>query len=150
MSRVVVRGPRPSDRDEFLAAARRSRAFHRRWGAPPTTAEQFRAYLRRHRSAQHEGHVLVERTSGALLGVVNVMEIVRGSFQGAYLGYYLEANIQPENLRSIRLVERVGFRREGYSPRYLRIGGRWRDHEGWAVVREEWVRGGRAAAGARS
>jgi ribosomal-protein-alanine N-acetyltransferase len=99
---------------------------------------------------------LFERSTGDLVGVVNVTEIVRGALQGAYLGYYLfrpfgglgymtdglrvvidrafgelalhrlEANIQPDNERSIRLVKRLGFRREGLSPRYLKVGGRWR------------------------
>lgn len=105
---------------------------------------------------------------GDLVGVVNVNEIVRGAFQSAYLGYYgfvphagtgafttgfvqvldelfgplglhrVEANIQPGNGRSIALVRRLGFRREGYSPRYLHIAGRWRDHERWALLAEEW------------
>ena len=49
----------------------------------------------------------------------------------------LEANIQPENAASIALVERLGFHREGYSPRYLKLGGRWRDHQRWAIVAED-------------
>jgi ribosomal-protein-alanine N-acetyltransferase len=89
---------------------------------------------------------------------------VLGGFQSAYLGYYafepfagrglmrmgfelvlttafrklklhrLEANIQPQNKASIALVRSCGFSREGYSPRYLKIGGRWRDHERWAIL----------------
>jgi [ribosomal protein S5]-alanine N-acetyltransferase len=50
----------------------------------------------------------------------------------------LEANIQPSNTRSIRLVKRLGFRREGHSPRYLKVAGRWRDHQRWAMVSENW------------
>ena len=51
----------------------------------------------------------------------------------------LEANIQPANLASKRLVEGLGFRLEGLSPRYLKIGGRWRDHErSRAILREDW------------
>lgn len=52
----------------------------------------------------------------------------------------LEANIQPKNRSSIRLVRRAGFRREGFSPRYLRVLGRWRDHERWAITVEAFRR----------
>ena len=50
----------------------------------------------------------------------------------------LEANIQPANQASIALVRGAGFVREGFSERYLKIGGRWRDHERWAIRAEQW------------
>ena len=58
----------------------------------------------------------------------------------------LEANIQPTNTASLALVARLGFVCEGYSRRYLKIAGRWRDHERWAILAEDWRLGGRVAA----
>jgi ribosomal-protein-alanine N-acetyltransferase len=59
--------------------------------------------------------------------------IVRHAFRVMKL-HRLEANIQPGNRASIALAKSCGFRKEGFSPRYLKIGGRWRDHERWAIV----------------
>jgi ribosomal-protein-alanine N-acetyltransferase len=168
-SAVQVRLEVPSARraQEFLAAVRRSRVLHRGLSTPPRTAEQYRAYLRRVRQPSAIGYFVCLRT-GELAGVININEIVRGSFQSGYLGYYafaaharrgymhaglrlvlarafgrhrlhrLEANIQPGNAASIAMVRRCGFRREGLSPRYLKIAGRWRDHERWAMTAEDW------------
>jgi len=168
--RIVIRPLEAKDEREFIAAARRSRKLHGPWVYPPSTVRAFRAYLvRSGRGANHTFAARI-RGSGEIVGVVSVSEIVRGAFESAYLGYYafephagkglmseavssvidhavrslklhrLEANIQPGNKDSIALVKRLGFKREGYSPRYLKIGGRWQDHERWAVLREEWMR----------
>ena len=59
----------------------------------------------------------------------------------------VEASIRPDNAHSITLVTRLGFRREGFSLRYLKLGGQWRDHERWSLLREEW-RGVAALQGA--
>ena len=63
--------------------------------------------------------------------------VLRHAFVSLRL-HRVEANIQPTNATSIALARGAGFRREGFSPRYLKIGGRWRDHERWAVLAEEW------------
>lgn len=113
--------------------------------------------------------LVCQNADEAILGVVEISQISRGNFQSAYLGFRigaehagkgvmtaalrlvlryafdtlrlhrLEANIQPGNDASISLVRRAGFTREGFSRRYLKIGGRWRDHERWAILREDWL-----------
>jgi len=123
--------------------------------------------MHRARTPSHVAYLIRLRRSDALVGVAAVSEIVRGLFRSAYLGYYafaphqgqglmreglslvirqafgrlrlhrLEANIQPGNAASRRLVRTLGFRREGYSRRYLKVRGRWRDHERWALLADE-------------
>src|SRR5258706_12317627 len=85
-----VRLKKPSARDErrFLEAARRSRAFLRRWSPPPGTPAAYRAYVRRLGKPSHEGRFVVLRESGDLVGGIKVTEIVRGSFRGADPGSY--------------------------------------------------------------
>ena len=166
---AFLREPRASDRDEFLSLVRESRDLHRPWVYAPETSRDFSAYLQRCASSTERCFLVCRQTDGTLAGVYNISQISRGFFESAYLGYYafapaagqglmaeglelvlrhsfrklklhrLEANIQPDNERSKRLVERAGFRYEGYSPRYLKIGGRWRDHERWAITREDWT-----------
>lgn len=165
--RVVLRRPRPEDIDEFLAAVQRSKALHGRWVEPPATREAYDHLLRIGRRPNVELH-MVWTHDRELVGVFNISEIVRGPLQSGYLGYYafaplagnglmqdgiqlllrqafgryklhrLEANIQPTNTRSIQLVRAAGFRQEGFSPRYLKIAGRWCDHERWAILAEDW------------
>jgi ribosomal-protein-alanine N-acetyltransferase len=166
--RVELRSPTPADRDEFLAAMRASRKFHRPWLQSPTTDEAYDRLLSRVEDDRHDPLLVRRRDDGAIVGYYNISEIVRGFFQSAFLGYgavalyaghgymseglelvlarafgdlrlhRLEANIQPGNAASIALVRRAGFVREGFAERYLKIGGRWRDHEHWAIRSEQW------------
>ena len=104
-----------------------------------------------------------------IAGSLNFGQIFRKVFQNAYLGYQLfagftgkgymteavdlglshafldlklhrvEANVQPSNIPSIAVLRRNGFVKEGFSRRYLKINGRWRDHERWAILKEDWL-----------
>ncbi len=103
---------------------------------------------------------------GQIIGRVAFTNIIRGSFQSCFLGYSLaersvghgyafeaisaalkvifsdfrlhrvEANIMPHNARSISLAQRLGFRLEGISRRYLEINGRWEDHLRYVKLNE--------------
>jgi ribosomal-protein-alanine N-acetyltransferase len=164
-SRVLLRPPTADDEAEFLARMNASRRVHRPWLYPPLEPDAYRGYLARLDERKY-GYLACRRSDGAIVGWLNVSEIVRGALQGAFLGYggvaefagqgymteavrlvvreafgplglhRLEANIQPGNLASIALARRCGFEREGFSPRYLKVGGRWRDHERWAIRAE--------------
>ena len=50
----------------------------------------------------------------------------------------LEAACLPHNMPSRRLLERVGFRPEGYAKGYLRIDGLWQDHQLYGLLADEW------------
>jgi ribosomal-protein-alanine N-acetyltransferase len=147
---------------------RASRRLHRPWVSMPTTAEAYAAYLVRAERDVNAFYLARRRDDDAIVGFLNISEIIRGKLQSAFLGYgavaafagrgylteamrlllreafgplrlhRLEANIQPGNDASIALARRAGFEREGFSPRYLKVGGRWRDHERWAITRERW------------
>ena len=163
-SKIVLEPLTADDQDDFLAAVAASRALHRPWVNPAASPELFQAFAARMQGPVNLGFVVRRPETRQLVGFIEVTNIVRGVFQSAYLGYYafagherqrlmtqglrqlvkhafselrlhrLEANIQPENLASIALVRAAGFVHEGYSQRYLKIRGRWRDHERWAIV----------------
>lgn len=169
-ARVYLRPPEAGDRDEFVALMHASRSFHRPWATAPTDAERFAAYLSDSGRPDFEAMLVCRRSDLAIVGFFNLSQIVRRSLQSAYLGYAVgkpyagqgymreaiqlvlryaftdlrlhrvEANIQPDNRASIALASGAGFRREGFSPRYLKIAGRWRDHERWAILADDWRR----------
>ena len=133
------------------------------------TIAAYRRYLTRCERPDFIGLLIRRRGDDAVVGALELSQIARGNFQSAFLGYHvgapfrgqgymtealqlalrhafrvlklhrLEANIQPTNRPSIALVKRLGFRREGFSRRYLKISGRWRDHERWAILKEDWT-----------
>ena len=157
---------RLSNRD-FMAAyeADRSDAFFTRAGQAREIALDTEAW------AAGAGYALaiVDRRAGdRLVGRVALSNVVRGPWQNATMGYWVDlaANgrghatdavyltcqfafehaglhrvqpaIMPRNARSRRVVEKVGFRHEGTAVRYLKIAGVWEDHDIYALTREEW------------
>ena len=102
-----------------------------------------------------------------LVGRISLDNVVRGAWQNATLGYFIDrehngrglgteavtlavrvafqeielhrvqAGVMPRNIASIRVLEKAGFRYEGMSPRYLRINGVWEDHNLYAITTED-------------
>jgi ribosomal-protein-alanine N-acetyltransferase len=166
VGRVYLRCVAAGDRREFLELMRLSQHLHQPWIAPPLSDAAFTGYLARSNRDDHEGLLVCNRHDDSIAGVININNIVRGSFLSASLGYYagapfvgqglmregleltkqhafvtlglhrLEANIQPDNRRSIALVRQCGFHHEGLSPSFLFINGQWRDHERWTVIHD--------------
>jgi [ribosomal protein S5]-alanine N-acetyltransferase len=165
---ITLSAPSGADADEFIEEVRASRSHHHPWIDPPDTSARFAAYLERTGLDDQAAYLIRHFSCGKLVGFVNVNNIVRGTFLSGYLGYAafashagrglmteglgavlddlfgarglhrLEANVQPANRRSLDLVRRLGFEKEGFSPRYLIVDADWRDHERWALRSESW------------
>lgn len=108
---------------------------------------------------------------GRFAGQITVGGITYGSLRSAYIGYWIdkdlagrgimptavamacdycldvvrlhrvEINIRPENTASLRVVEKIGLRKEGERPKYLHIDGEWRDHVTYVVMSGEFPHG---------
>lgn len=112
--------------------------------------------------------LIFENEQGRLTGGISMGNIRRGVAQSAQIGYWMgeehagkgymgaairlmldhgfgvmrlnriEAACIPENERSIRVLEKAGFQREGLLRSYLRINGAWRDHILYAITAEDY------------
>lgn len=168
---MLLRAPLDADRAEFVASMLASQELHGPWISDVATDEYFDGLLARVADERHDANLVCLRGGGAIVGVINLSEIIRGAFQSGFLSYAavaghegkglmseglqlalarafdelelhrLEANIQPGNDPSRALVRRAGFVCEGTSPRYLKLGGEWRDHEHWVILAEDWRAG---------
>ncbi|MGO9558667.1 MAG: GNAT family N-acetyltransferase [Acidimicrobiales bacterium] len=165
---VSLSVPAAADAEEFISAVQASRSLHHPWVEPPDSAARYAAYLNHAARDDQAAFLLRHGSCGELVGYVNLNNIVHRSFQSAHLGYAafashagrglmsaglsavldrvfsemrlhrVEANIQPTNAPSIKLVRRLGFQKEGFSRAYLLVDGEWRDHERWALLRDQW------------
>ena len=137
--------------------------------------DQFEWIFKSRRRPDQERLFIFELTERGLVGQISLGAITRGPLQSAYMGYWIgadaagrgymteaiglmlghafgsvglhrvEANIQPHNEPSRIIVQKNGFRLEGFSPRYLQIDGTWADHERWAITIEDWRERARSA-----
>lgn len=124
-----------------------------------------RSLLRQHRDGSAIAAII--EYQGKIIGQLNVANILYGSVSSGSVGYWIsekqagkgitpaavamivdymfmrlglhraEIAIRPENKASLRIVEKLGFRHEGTKLRFIHIDGDWRDHEIFAITREE-------------
>jgi len=153
---------------EYLSLTNGSISFHHPWVFPALSMREYKLYLKRINKGYTRGFFITRRSDNHLVGVININDIKYGSFCSGTLGYYLgidytgmgymteginlllglvfndfsfhriEVNIQPENRPSKALVKRAGFKLEGFSTKFLKLDGQWRDHERWALISDEW------------
>lgn len=165
-ARLTVRGLVGSDGSAFVSLARMSLPFHRPWIKLPTDSNAFEQYVSRFDNEVSFGFVVCKDES--IVAFINLTGIEREPYQRGRLGYgvfeqyanmgymsfglkkvvrlsfeklglhRLEADIQPSNELSRRLVQRNGFTCEGISRRFIHIDGKWMDHERWALTVDEW------------
>ena len=162
--RARIQPPQAADEDAFLAAMRDSIGLHAPWVSAPKDHAGWVRYMTRLERDSEAGFLVKRIRDGVICGVVNLNVITYEALCSAYVSYFgvfgqvekgymkeallqvirhafdelglhrLEANIQPQNLASIALAQSVGFEYEGFSPRYLKINGKWCDHERWTVL----------------
>lgn len=160
----MLRQLAPGDRDEFTERVTASSGLLRPWVALPDSGEKFDRYLPQFDGETSECLLVCLRESGAIAGTVTLVNIRRGPYQRATVGYSaflphagqgylseglglairyafdglklhrLEADIQPANRVSLEFTRKAGFLREGYSPALIHVDGAWRDHERWALT----------------
>ncbi len=164
MTAVVIARITWADASDVIEMNNASRELHEPWMFPCKSQEEFDGWFGRLLTGPNAALVARVRSNGQIVGVIELTQIVWGLFRSAYLSFYsnaatagsgamteagrlsikhafddlklhrIEANIQPNNNRSLAFVKSLGFEREGFSPQYLNIGGNWRDHERWAII----------------
>ncbi len=178
--RLALRLPRPNDVAEMRRAMRKNDAHLRPWSVAPAAGEDpaslaaVSAAVLRHRREWKRGQafvmlILPRGDDRVVIGRIALGGVLRGAFQNAYLGYWLDeehqgrglmteavraatsfaftaaglhrlqAAVMPSNQASLRVLDKVGYRREGLAERYLCIAGKWEDHLLFAATVEDWA-----------
>lgn len=176
--RVVLRPLVPQDFNSWSEVRRRNGEWLIVWEPmklphhpdPETNREVFAARCgardrERLAGSQYAFGIFVD---GAFAGEININNVVRGAFQSATIGYWidraragrsymseavvvlaqfafeelklhrLEVCIIPRNKNSQRVMEKLDIRQEGIAQRFLEINGVWEDHVRYGITLEEW------------
>ena len=176
--RLALRPLTADDWEEWRTVRLRCRDWLLQWESRlhpgyPDPSQDRRAFVARCGARDRERELGIGYGFGIFVGdefsgEVNLNSIQRGSFQNAYVGYWidrdkagngympeavvtvmrfgfeqlglhrLQVSIIPRNTSSRRVAEKLGLREEGIAKRYLEINGVWEDHVRYAITAEEW------------
>lgn len=166
--RVHLLPPVSAHKNVYFDFIEENKDYHRPWVFLESNERSFKYYLKANKKNITQGCFVFLNDTKELVGVININNIMLGGVSSASLGYYnsekfagtglmsegmklvieyafknlglnrIEANIQPENMPSIKMIKKLGFRKEGFSPKYLKIGDEFKDHERWAILKEDF------------
>lgn len=165
--RVELSSLAQNDEQFFLEMNQNSKSIHAPWVFPALNSEAFKELLDRNTQNNFETIVVRPKGKQDIIGIYNLSQIFYHNFQNTILGCFtnieyhaqgymreglihavayaffklnlhrIEANIMCSNERSIKFFKSFGFRHEGMSKNYLFIDNAWRDHEKFALTRED-------------
>jgi [ribosomal protein S5]-alanine N-acetyltransferase len=166
--KVYLRYVQIEDCAEFIEINKASIEFYKGLMNPFVDSKKFKLYVENSLLESNESFMICQNVDNTIVGAINLSQIFRKAFQNCYLGYSLgvkfigkgymteavqlvlqhvfenlklhrvEANVQPNNLASIKVLQGCGFTKEGFSRKYLKIDDVWCDHERWAIIFEDW------------
>lgn len=175
--RLIIRYLELHDYDNWMQAHSSMRAPQNEWDETnwddsELTLKKYKDHLKQqsHLRAQDKFYSfgIFRKDDGLLLGVVELMDLSRGVFQNAYLGYRIfnnhwgqgyateackaaltiafkdlklhrvEAGIGPKNRASLKVAKRIGLNKEGLSPRRIFSNGKWEDLVLYAATSEDF------------
>lgn len=176
-ARLILRPLQLADYENWSQAYASFRAPRSEWDEGPwkdsaLTRAEYKKWLKAHEQQARRDQLysfgVFRRDDGVLLGLVQLMDISRGIFQNAYLGYRIfnnywgqgyateacagvlklafknlflhrvEAGISPKNKGSLKVARKIGLRRESLSRKRLFVNGKWQDLVLYAATCEDF------------
>ncbi|AIQ35307.1 alanine acetyltransferase [Paenibacillus sp. FSL R5-0345] len=168
---IILRPFILSDAEELLLMQNKNRSFFSNYSTTRSDnywslEAQQELIVKREQNKQKdiEYYFGIYKDNSQLIGTISLFQVMRGDFQSAFIGYFLdqehngngfatqsvklivnyafntlhlhriEAGVQPHNIGSIRVLEKAGFHKEGIAIKNVRINGIWEDHQVLAII----------------
>ncbi len=166
--RVHILPPSSALKSVYFSFIEENIHYHQPWVFLSLSELHYKYYIKANKEGTSRGCFIFHNETKELIGVININNIMLGPVSSASLGYYnaekfsktglmsegmllvldyafqilklnrIEANIQPDNIASLIFAKKIGFQKEGFSPKYLKIGDEFKDHERWAILKDDF------------